>query len=176
MSINADNIDSVNPPEPLATDSAGTGNKPPTDAGSNISNSANPSPVGFNGGSNDLLPMVDNWQICVRLFFGYLLFLFSLIFVSLLIIFSLSAIDSFQFTSPIPFTYDYVRLAVRGFITLAGVFYCHRVIQVAERMVIPVTLLRNSEDLKLLLAVNSRIQEPLEYIKGVVKIIKSLKE
>jgi hypothetical protein len=43
-------------------------------------------------------------------------------------------------------------------------------------MVIPVTLLRNSEDLKLLLAVNSRIPEPLEYIKGVVKIIKSVKE
>jgi hypothetical protein len=173
--MTTDNSNPANPPESLSIDSTGAGNKPPTGNSINLPTSDNPNPVEFPS-TNILLPQVSPRQVGFRLSCGYLLFVFSLIFLSLLIHCSLSAIDSFQFTSPSPFTYDYVRLSVRGLVTLAGVFFCYRVIQVAERMVIPVTLLRNSEDLKLLLAVNSRIPEPLEYIKGVVKIIKSVKE
>jgi hypothetical protein len=89
---------------------------------------------------------------------------------------SLSTIDSIKFTSPTPFTYDYVRLSVRGLVTLAGVFFCYRVIQVGERMVIPLTLLRDPENLKLLIGTGKSNSEPMEHIKDVVKLIKSVKD
>lgn len=170
-----DNSDSINPPESLSTDSTGAGNKPPTGDSINLPTSENPNPVEFPA-TKKLLPLVGPWQIGFRLGCGYLLFVFSLIFVSLLIYCSLSAIDSFQFTSPSPFTYDYVRLCVRGLVTLAGVFFCHRVIQVGERMVIPLTLLRDSDNLKLLIETKNKDSAPIEHIKDIIKLIKTVKD
>lgn len=173
--MKTDNSNSTKPPESLSTDSTGAGNKPPTGDSTNLSNSDNPNQFKFPPGSN-LLPIVDPWQVGLRLGCGYLLFVFSLIFVSLLIHCSLSAIDSFQFTSPSPFTYDYVRLSVRGLVTLAGVFFCHRVIQVGERMVIPLTLLRDPENLKLLFDIKNNNSNQIEQAVEILKLIKSVKE
>jgi hypothetical protein len=172
--MKTDNSNSTNPPESLSTDSTGSGKKPPTGDSTNLLISDNPDQFKFQTSSN-LLPLVGPWQVGFRLGCGYSIFVFSFIFVSLLIYCSLSAIDSFEFKSPSPFTYDYVRLSVRGLVTLAGVFFCHRVIQVGERMVIPLTLLRDSENLKLLMETKKN-SAPIEHIKDIIKLIKTVKD
>jgi hypothetical protein len=125
---------------------------------------------------NNLLPQVSPFHQGFRLFCGYSIISLSLYAVYTLVCKSLSTIDSIKFTSPTPFTYDYVRLSVRGLVTLAGVFFCYRVIQVGERMVIPLTLLRDPENLKLLIGTGKSNSEPMEHIKDVVKLIKSVKD
>lgn len=168
--MNTDNSEPTNPQTPLAINSAGDGNKPP-DGRSVVATAPSNAPY-----PHDVPQSVSNPQIVIRLSCGYTLVVLSIIGVLFLLLSSLRSVDLIQFTSPSPFTYDYVRLSVRGLITLAGVFFCHRLIQVGERMVIPVTLLRNSEDLKLLLGGNKIAPLPLEYINGFIKIIKSVKE
>jgi hypothetical protein len=172
--MKTDDNNSTKSTESLSIDSTGAGNKPPSGDSTNLPTSDNPNPLGFQV-SNSLLPLVGPWQVGFRLACGYLLFVFSLIFISRLIFCSLSAINLFQFTSPSPFTYDYVRLSVRGLVTLAGVFFCHRVIQVGERMVIPLTLLRDSENLKLLVETKNIKSAPVEHIKDVIELIKTVK-
>jgi hypothetical protein len=168
--MNTENSEPTNPQTSLAIDSAGDGNKPPNGTSLVATAPSNaPNPL-------NVPQSVGNIQIIIRLICGYILVVLSIIGVCILLLSSLRSIDLIQFTSPSPFTYDYVRLSVRGLITLAGVFFCHRLIQVGERMVIPVTLLRNSEDLKLLLGGNKIAPLPLEHLKEFIKIIKSVKE
>lgn len=167
--MNTDNTDPINPSVPLTTNPVCTGNKPPNGGG--ITSVFSPDKP-----DHDVPISVDNRQIKIRLICGYTLVVFSIFGVWQLLTNSLRAIELIQFTSPTPFTYDYVRLSVRGLVTLAGMFFCHRLIQVGERMVIPVTLLRNSEDLKLLLGGNKNPSMPLEYINEIAKLIKTAKD
>jgi len=168
--MSTDNSDPTPPTAPLAIDPTGAGNKPPNGCGP-VSTIPTNQPNLY-----DVPLSVGNLQIIIRLVCGYALIVLSITGVSWLLVCSLRAVDLIQFTSPNPFTYDYARLSVRGLVTLAGVFFCHRMIQVGERMVIPVTLLRNSEDLKLLLGGEKNTSMPSEHIKELVKLIKSMKD
>ena len=60
--------------------------------------------------------------------------------------------------------FDYVRLSARAILTAAVAVFAYKLLRAGERMILPLTMVKNTDDLKLVLGFNR-----LENMDGVIK-------
>jgi hypothetical protein len=103
---------------------------------------------------------------------GYGLISISIVLLLVVLFCSISFIESLEPRSSAPYVFDYIRLSARAILTAAAAVFSYKMLRSGERMIIPLTLIKNTEDLKLLLGVNST--EPKSTLAIGENTIKSL--
>ena len=103
---------------------------------------------------------INKW----RRFCGYGLIIVSVL-VFLVIAFSSGRfIEKLEPKSLAPHVFDYVRLSARAILTAAVAVFAYKLLRAGERMILPLTMVKNTDDLKLVLGFNR-----LENMDGVIK-------
>lgn len=103
---------------------------------------------------------------------GYGLISISIILILVILFCSISFIESLEPRSSAPYVFDYIRLGARAILTAAAAIFSYKMLRSGERMILPLTLIKNTEDLKLLLGVNNT--EPRSTLATGENTIKSL--
>jgi hypothetical protein len=117
-------------------------------------------------------PKVGSDVAAVRRGVGYATLAGALVSAVCFLRYAFHHVDSLA-AGPTPL-FDYVKLGVHGVLSLAGVFLIYTVFQAAERLILPLELVRNSEDLKLLLGVKHPATASMEELNKALSSVKEI--
>lgn len=126
---------------------------------------ANQSPV-ENVGFPENLPKTDDIHPSkefqqTRINWGYWLIALSIVLFLAIIVCSIAFVESLEPRSSAPYVFDYVRLAARAILTAASAVFSYKILQAGERMIMPLTLVKSSEDLRLILGAEKRLPKKI---------------
>jgi len=104
-----------------------------------------------------------------RIKFGYLLMILSFTIFFVIVVLSINFTEELQPKSAAPHVFDCIALLARSIITVASGLFAYKILQAGERMVLPLTMVKNTEDLEIILGLNRS-----ETLRGVSKDNESL--
>lgn len=99
-----------------------------------------------------------------RRYYGYSLIIVSVSMFLAIAFLSGAFIDRLEPKSSAPHVFDYIRLAARAILTGAVAVFAYNLLRAGERLILPLTLVKNAEDLKVVLGFPG-----LKNTDGVVK-------
>jgi hypothetical protein len=89
-----------------------------------------------------------------RIKFGYTLMVLSFAMFFVIVVLSINFTEEIQPKSSPPHVFDCIVLSARAIITVASGLFAYKMLQAGERMVFPLTMVKNTEDLKIILGFN----------------------
>lgn len=89
-----------------------------------------------------------------RIKVGYCLMVLSSAMFFVIVVFSIKFTEEIQPKSSAPHVFDCIALSARAIITVASGLFAYKMLQAGERMVLPLTMVKNTEDLKIILGFN----------------------
>ena len=89
-----------------------------------------------------------------RIIFGYILMVSSFTLFFVIVVLSINFTEEIQPKSSAPHIFDCIALSARAIITVASGLFAYKMLKAGERMVLPLTMVKNTEDLKIILGFN----------------------
>jgi hypothetical protein len=108
---------------------------------------------------------------------------YGLIVVSISIFLSIAVysgrfIDQLEPRSSEPYVFDYIRLSARAIVTTTMAVFAYKILRAGERMILPFSMVKSTDDLKLVLGFNrlepaGGLIKNSDLLKALIEIFKS---
>jgi hypothetical protein len=119
--------------------------------------------------TDDVIPSKEFQQ--TRIQWGYWLIALSIVLFLAIIVCSIAFVESLEPRSSAPYVFDYVRLAARAILTAASAVFSYKILRAGERMIMPLTLVKSSEDLRLILGAEKTLPKKILDVEILTKYL-----